>query len=195
MVRLDMFACLFDHENSRCRIVSTQGVLKLLKTSWAAMEDFPGAFSLLKKNKEENIVTYILNRKVLHGRPYYTFLETTENYTSQIQRKNQVCLSRSRVPTHPRVIVTSVSVNLYSLPTRVCCFTHFRSRDKWARLNRICLSTGSLKVSVCAQISKYLKTKGTSYDLTSDEKVNKQASCSIYLKMLYPLKINLGCGR
>ena len=31
------------------------------------MEDFPGAFSLLKKNKEENIVTYILNRKVLQA--------------------------------------------------------------------------------------------------------------------------------
>ena len=26
----------------RDRIVSMQGVLKLLKTSWAAMEDFPG---------------------------------------------------------------------------------------------------------------------------------------------------------
>ena len=63
MVRLDMFACLFDRENSRCRIVSTQGVLKLLKTSWAAMEDFPGAFSLLKKNKEENIVLIYLTGK------------------------------------------------------------------------------------------------------------------------------------
>ena len=42
MVRPDMFACLFDRENSGYRIVSTQGVLKLLKTSWAAMEDFPG---------------------------------------------------------------------------------------------------------------------------------------------------------
>ena len=42
MVRPDMFACLFDRENSGYRVVSTQGVLKLLKTSWAAMEDFPG---------------------------------------------------------------------------------------------------------------------------------------------------------
>ena len=32
---------------------------------------------------------------------YYSFLETTENYTLQIQRKNQVC-SRPRVP-RPRV--------------------------------------------------------------------------------------------
>ena len=30
---------------------------------------------------------------------YYSFLETTENYTLQIQRKNQVC-SRPRVPRH-----------------------------------------------------------------------------------------------
>ena len=42
MVRPDRFACLFDCENSGYRIVSTQGVLKLLKTPWAAMEDFPG---------------------------------------------------------------------------------------------------------------------------------------------------------
>ena len=43
MVRPDMFACLFDCENSGYRIVSTQGVLKQLKkTPWAAMEDFPG---------------------------------------------------------------------------------------------------------------------------------------------------------
>ena len=33
---------LGDRDNSGYRIVSTQGVLKLLKTSWAAMEDFPG---------------------------------------------------------------------------------------------------------------------------------------------------------
>ena len=32
MARLDMFACLFDRDNSGYRIVSTQGVLKLLKT-------------------------------------------------------------------------------------------------------------------------------------------------------------------
>ena len=42
MVRPNMFDCLFDRENSGYRIVSTQGVLKLSKTSWAAMEDFPG---------------------------------------------------------------------------------------------------------------------------------------------------------
>ena len=32
---------LGDRDNSGYKIVSTQGVLKLLKTSWAAMEDFP----------------------------------------------------------------------------------------------------------------------------------------------------------
>ena len=42
MVWPDMFACVFDHENSGYRIVSMQGVLKLLKMSWAAIEDFPG---------------------------------------------------------------------------------------------------------------------------------------------------------
>ena len=31
---------------------------------------------------------------------YYTFLETTENYTLQTLRKNQFCLSRPRVPRH-----------------------------------------------------------------------------------------------
>ena len=36
MVWPDMFACLFDRENSEYRIVSTHGVLKLSKTSWAA---------------------------------------------------------------------------------------------------------------------------------------------------------------
>ena len=41
MVWPDMFACLFDRDNSGYRVVSTQGVLKLLKTLWAAMEDFP----------------------------------------------------------------------------------------------------------------------------------------------------------
>ena len=41
MVRPEMFACLFDRENSGYRILLTQGVLKLLKTSGAAMEDFP----------------------------------------------------------------------------------------------------------------------------------------------------------
>ena len=39
---MPLVACFFDRENSGYRIVSTQGVLKLLKTSWAAMEDFPG---------------------------------------------------------------------------------------------------------------------------------------------------------
>ena len=42
MVRPDMFVRLSDRENSGFRIVSMQGVLKLSKTSWAAMEDFPG---------------------------------------------------------------------------------------------------------------------------------------------------------
>ena len=42
MVRLDMFACSFDREHSGYRIVSTQEVLKLSKTSWAAMKDFSG---------------------------------------------------------------------------------------------------------------------------------------------------------
>ena len=104
------------------------------------------ALSLLKKNKEENTVTYqesppwlptmfetpcvetILypefsrsNRQAnIYGRTmnagnhrllltsspaYHTSLETTENYTLQIQRKNQVCLSRPRVSTRPRVPV------------------------------------------------------------------------------------------
>ena len=35
----------------------------------------------------------------------HTSLETTENYTLQIQRKNQVCLSRPRVSTRPQVPV------------------------------------------------------------------------------------------
>ena len=102
------------------------------------------ALSLLKKNKEENTITYqesppwlptmfktpcvetILYPEFLRSnrqakissrtidarnhRPlqtsspaYSTFLETTENYTLQIQRKNRVCLSRSRVSTRPRV--------------------------------------------------------------------------------------------
>ena len=39
---------------------------------------------------------------------YYTFLETTENYTLQFQRKNQVCLSRPRVSTRPRVPASCV---------------------------------------------------------------------------------------
>ena len=104
------------------------------------------ALSLLKKNKEENTVTYqesppwlptmfetpcvetILypefsqsNRQAnIYGRTMnagnhrllltsspacHTSLETTENYTLQIQRKNQVCLSRPRVSTRPRVPV------------------------------------------------------------------------------------------
>ena len=108
------------------------------------------ALSLLKKNKEENTITYqesppwlptmfktpcvetILypeflrsNRQVeISGRTidarnhrplltsspaYSTFLETTENYTLQIQRKNRVCLSRSRVSTRPRVPASHVS--------------------------------------------------------------------------------------
>ena len=108
------------------------------------------ALSLLKKNKEENTITYqesppwlptmfktpcvetILYPEFLRSnrqakissrtidarnhRPlqtsspaYSTFLETTENYTLQIQRKNRVCLSRSRVSTRPRVPVSHVS--------------------------------------------------------------------------------------
>ena len=39
---------------------------------------------------------------------YYSFLETTENYTLQIQRKNQVC-SRPRVPRHRVHITESTS--------------------------------------------------------------------------------------
>ena len=49
MVRPDMFACLFDRENSRYRqepiygLVFNAGGFELLKkTSWAIMEDFPG---------------------------------------------------------------------------------------------------------------------------------------------------------
>ena len=46
------------------------------------------------------------HRLLLTSSPaYYTFLETTENYTLQFQRKNQVCLSRPRVSTRPRVPV------------------------------------------------------------------------------------------
>ena len=108
------------------------------------------ALSLLKKNKEENTITYqesppwlptmfktpcvetILypeflrsnrqakisgrtidarnHRPLLTSSPAYsTFLETTENYTLQIQRKNRVCLSRSRVSTRPRVPASHVS--------------------------------------------------------------------------------------
>ena len=108
------------------------------------------ALSLLKKNKEENTITYqesppwlptmfktpcvetILypeflrsnrqakisgrtidarnHRPLLTSSPAYsTFLETTENYTLQIQRKNRVCLSRSRVSTRPRIHASHVS--------------------------------------------------------------------------------------
>ena len=108
------------------------------------------ALSLLKKNKEENTITYQesppwlptmfktpcvetilypeflrLNRQAkISGRTidarnhrplltsspaYSTFLETTENYTLQIQRKNRVCLSRSGVSTRPRVPASHVS--------------------------------------------------------------------------------------
>ena len=108
------------------------------------------ALPLLKKNKEENTITYqesppwlptmfktpcvetILYPEFLRSnrqakisgrtidarnyRPlltsspaYYNFLETTENYTLQIQRKNRVCLSRSRVSTRPRVPASHVS--------------------------------------------------------------------------------------
>ena len=155
MVRSDMFAYLFDRENSRYRIVSTQGVLKLLKNRGQLWRTFLvsncvyfsiHALSLLKKNKEENTVTYqesppwlltmfktpcvetILypefsrsnrqanisgramdagnHRLLLTSSPaYYTFLETTENYTLQIQRENQVCSPRPRVSTRPRVPV------------------------------------------------------------------------------------------
>ena len=110
------------------------------------------ALSLLKKNKEENTITYqesppwlptmfktpcvetILypeflrsnrqakisgrtidarnHRPLLTSSPAYsTFLETTENYTLQIQRKNRVCLSRSRVSTRPRVPASHVSAS------------------------------------------------------------------------------------
>ena len=67
MVWSDMFAYLFDRENSRYRIVSTQGVLKLLKNRGQLWRTFLvsncvyfsiRALSLLKKNKEENTVTY-----------------------------------------------------------------------------------------------------------------------------------------
>ena len=108
------------------------------------------ALPLLKKNKEENTITYqesppwlptmfktpcvetILYPEFLRSnrqakissrtidarnyRPlltsspaYYNFLETTENYTLQIQRKDRVCLSRSRVSTRPRVPASHVS--------------------------------------------------------------------------------------
>ena len=50
------------------------------------------------------------HRPLLTSSPAYsTFLETTKNYTLQIQRKNRVCLSRSRVSTRPRVPASHVS--------------------------------------------------------------------------------------
>ena len=68
MVRPDMFACLFDCENSGYRMVSTQGVLKQLKKHrgqlWRTFlvsncVFFPiRALSLLKNNREGNTVTY-----------------------------------------------------------------------------------------------------------------------------------------
>ena len=39
---------------------------------------------------------------------YYTLLKTTENYTLQIQPKNQVCLSHPRVSTRPWVPMSHV---------------------------------------------------------------------------------------
>ena len=113
------------------------------------------ALSLLKKNKEENTVTYqesppwlltmfktpcveiILypefsrsnrqankssrtmdagNHRLLQtsSPAYYSFLETTENYTLQIQRKNQVC-SSPRVPL-PRVPLPRVPLPRVPLP-------------------------------------------------------------------------------
>ena len=68
MVRPDMFACLFDCENSGYRMVSTQGVLKQLKKHrgqlWRTFLVSNCVFfsiralSLLKNNREENTVTY-----------------------------------------------------------------------------------------------------------------------------------------
>ena len=135
------------------------------------------ALSLLKKNKEENTVTYqesppwlltmfktpcveiILypefsrsnrqankssrtmdagNHRLLQtsSPAYYSFLETTENYTLQIQRKNQVC-SRPRVPRHRVHVPESTSPRLspafsHSPKSLICGETWF-TYQTWPR--------------------------------------------------------------
>ena len=187
MVRPDMFACLFDCENSGYRIVSTQGVLKQLKKHrgqlWRTFLVSNCVFfsiralSLLKNNREENTVTYqesppwlltmfktpcveiILypefsrsnrqankssrtmdagNHRLLQtsSPAYYSFLETTENYTLQIQRKNQVC-SRPRVPRHRVHVPESTSPRLspafsHSPKSLICGETWF-TYQTWPR--------------------------------------------------------------
>ena len=60
-------------------------------------------------NKSSRTMDAGNHRLLLTSSPaYYTFLETTENYTLQFQRKNQVCLSRPRVSTRPRVPASCV---------------------------------------------------------------------------------------
>ena len=178
MVRPDMFACLFDCENSGYRIVSTQGVLKQLKKHrgqlWRTFLVSNCVFfsiralSLLKNNKEENTVTYqesppwlltmfktpcveiILypefsrsnrqankssrtmdagNHRLLQtsSPAYYSFLETTENYTLQIQRKNhesQVTESTSPSPS-PHVSILLLLTALHSPKSLICRETWF----------------------------------------------------------------------
>ena len=56
-----------------------------------------------RSNRQANICGRTMDagnyRLLLTSSPaYYNFLETTENYTLQTQRKNQVCLSLPRVP-------------------------------------------------------------------------------------------------
>ena len=63
---------------------------------------------LSRSKRQANISSRTMDagnhRLLLTSSPaYYTFLETTENYTLRFQRKNQVCLSRPRVSTRPRV--------------------------------------------------------------------------------------------
>ena len=68
---------------------------------------------LSRSKRQANISSRTMDagnhRLLLTSSPaYYTFLETTENYTLQFQRKNQVCLSRPRVSTRPRVPASCV---------------------------------------------------------------------------------------
>ena len=68
---------------------------------------------LSRSKRQANISSRTMDagnhRLLLTSSPaYYTFLETTENYTLQFQRKNQVCLSRPQVSTRPRVPASCV---------------------------------------------------------------------------------------